>query len=88
MTMLIVLLALYAAAALAYWLWQAYAFRQTRRDVPRLERVAPPEPAEWPRLSVIVPADNQFRGGVAFEVGKQRHPKRVHSFGVHSRVLS
>jgi hypothetical protein len=59
MTVLIVLLALHVAAALAYWLWQAYAFRRTQRDVPRLEKLDPPEPAEWPRLSIIVPARNE-----------------------------
>jgi cellulose synthase/poly-beta-1,6-N-acetylglucosamine synthase-like glycosyltransferase len=54
-----ILLALYLAAALAYWLWQAVSIRRTRRGVPMLRDLAVVEPERWPRLSVIVPARNE-----------------------------
>jgi glycosyltransferase involved in cell wall biosynthesis len=50
------LLMAYAAAALAYWLWTAYAIFRLRRDVPRLADLALPEPLPWPRVSVVAAA--------------------------------
>jgi hypothetical protein len=54
-----ILLILYAAAALAYWLLIARAMWLVRRRVPRLIDTQPPSPARWPRLSVIIPACNE-----------------------------
>ena len=54
-----ILLAVYAAAACAYWLWIARAMWLVRRGVPRLVDAHPPDPARWPRLSVIIPACNE-----------------------------
>jgi len=59
MIVLAVALAVYVLAGLAYWLAMAYGIARTWRGVPRLERVRPPAPAAWPRLSVIVPACNE-----------------------------
>ena len=58
-TLIACLLAAYLAAALAYWLWAAYAMLRVSRDIPRLSEVAPPDPPRWPRLSVIIPAANE-----------------------------
>jgi len=57
-TMLTLLLALYAAGALAYWLWALQAAIRVRRSVPALEAFDPP-PGSLPRLSVIVAACNE-----------------------------
>jgi len=58
-TLIACLLAAYLAAALAYWLWAAYAMLRVSRGIPRMAEVAPPAPSRWPRLSVIVPAANE-----------------------------
>jgi hypothetical protein len=54
-----VLLIVYIAAACAYWLWIARAMWLVRRGVPRLIDARPPDPARWPRLSVLIPACNE-----------------------------
>jgi hypothetical protein len=54
-----VLLIAYFAGAVAYWLWTARAMRLVRRRVPRLVDARPPDPARWPRLSVLIPACNE-----------------------------
>jgi len=59
MLLLTVPLALYAAVALAYWLWNLYAAIRVRRDVPSLDGFAPPAGAPLPRLSVVVAACNE-----------------------------
>ncbi|MCX5673257.1 MAG: glycosyltransferase, partial [Planctomycetota bacterium] len=59
MILLAVALAVYVLLGLAYWLAMAYGLVRTWRGVPRLEEVRPPEPAAWPKLSVIVPACNE-----------------------------
>ncbi|MBL7141472.1 MAG: glycosyltransferase [Planctomycetes bacterium] len=59
MLLLTVALALYAAVALAYWLWNLYAAVRVRRDVPSLDAFAPPAGASLPRLSVVVAACNE-----------------------------
>jgi hypothetical protein len=50
---------LYVAVGLAYWLWVAYAAVRLRRDVPHLNNLQAPDPAVWPRVSVVVPACNE-----------------------------
>ena len=50
------LLTAYTLVALAYWLLMLYGVVRLRRDVRRLDRLDPPAPGRWPRLSVIVPA--------------------------------
>jgi hypothetical protein len=42
-----------------YWLYLAVGAVLVLRAVPRLSRTAPPEPAVWPRLSIVVPAANE-----------------------------
>ena len=39
------------------------------------------------QLVAIIPADNQFGGGVALKVSEQRLPEGVHRFGVHWGIL-
>ena len=58
MPILTLLLALYAALALAYWLWCLRAAVRSRRSVPALEAFDPP-PGPLPRLSVIVAARDE-----------------------------
>jgi hypothetical protein len=58
MPVLTVLLALYAAVALAYWLWCLHAAVRIRRSVPALDAFDPP-PGPLPRLSVIVSARDE-----------------------------
>lgn len=41
------------------WITHALVMMMTTRTLPRLEEVRSPEPSEWPRLSVIVPALNE-----------------------------
>ncbi len=53
------LLTAYTLVALAYWLLMLYGVVRLRRGVRRLDRLDPPAPARWPRLSVIVPACNE-----------------------------
>ncbi|HUU10706.1 MAG TPA: glycosyltransferase family 2 protein [Phycisphaerae bacterium] len=57
MTAIHVLLTIYTALAILYWLRMAYAAVRMRRGVPRLTDTPPPE--VWPPLSVIVPACNE-----------------------------
>jgi len=57
--LLTLLLALYAAAGLLYWLWNLYAAVRVRRSVPALETFEPPPGKPLPRLSVIVAACNE-----------------------------
>ena len=59
MTVLAILMAVYVAAGLAYWGWQAYAVIRLRRGVPRLESFAVPERERWPPVSVVVAARNE-----------------------------
>ena len=54
-----VLLLAYIAAAFAYWLLVGRAMWLVRRRVPRLADARPPDPARWPRLSVLIPACNE-----------------------------
>jgi hypothetical protein len=54
-----VLLVVYIAAAIAYWLLVGRAMWLVRSRVPRLLDAQPPDPARWPRLSVIIPACNE-----------------------------
>jgi hypothetical protein len=49
----------YALIGCLYWIWLAIGAFRVRARVPRLDRLAPPEPDEWPKLSVIVPACNE-----------------------------
>jgi glycosyltransferase involved in cell wall biosynthesis len=50
-----VVFALVIASAL-YWALTAIAAWLLRRGVPLLERLSPPVPARWPRVSVVIPA--------------------------------
>jgi hypothetical protein len=59
MTVLTVALSAWAALAFIYWSYAAYALWRSRRSLPRLRDVAPPSPAAWPRLSVIVAARDE-----------------------------
>jgi len=59
MPLLTLLLALYAAVALPYWLWNLYAAIRVRRGVPSLNNVETPVGAPLPRLSVVVAACNE-----------------------------
>ena len=59
MTLTTGLLAAYAGLSLLYWLRTLYGVLRTRRCVPVLATLNPPEPDRWPRLSVIVPACNE-----------------------------
>jgi glycosyltransferase involved in cell wall biosynthesis len=59
MIVVIVVLALYAAVSLLYWLRTAYCAFRTMRDVPSLSKLQPPAPQTWPKLSVVVPACNE-----------------------------
>jgi hypothetical protein len=43
----------------AYWLVVAYAGWRTRRALTPLARVAPPAPARWPRVTLVVPARDE-----------------------------
>ena len=58
MVVLTLLVALYAAVALAYWLWCLYAAVRVRRSLPALEAFDPP-PGPLPRVSVIVAARDE-----------------------------
>jgi hypothetical protein len=52
-------LACIAALSLAYWVAVTYASVRLIRDVPVLADQHPPEPAAWPRVSVIIAACNE-----------------------------
>ena len=49
----------YAFVGCAYWLWTLVGAIRVVRSVPMLAESAPPAPAAWPRLSIIVPACNE-----------------------------
>jgi glycosyltransferase involved in cell wall biosynthesis len=53
------LLIAYAFIACSYWLWLLVGNARLVRAVPALIELEPPEPGQWPRLSVIVPACNE-----------------------------
>ncbi|HWO26772.1 MAG TPA: glycosyltransferase family 2 protein [Kofleriaceae bacterium] len=57
--MLEIVLAGVAIVAAAYWVFMALASLRTMGAVPLLARLAPREPARWPRVSVIIPACNE-----------------------------
>src|SRR5438105_2268588 len=57
--MLDVVLAGFAIVAAAYAAINAMAAVRMFRGVPLLARLEPPEPARWPRVSVIIPACNE-----------------------------
>jgi hypothetical protein len=59
MIVLLILLAAYVLAGLAYWLWTAYAVFRMDRGVPHLDRLDVPAPPRWPALSVVVAACNE-----------------------------
>ena len=48
-----------AIAAAGYWGANAIAAVLLHRGVPVLGRLSPPEPARWPRVSVVIPACNE-----------------------------
>lgn len=56
---LTILIGLYAAASLAWWLVAAWAMWRMGSSMVYLARVEPPEPPRWPRLSIIVPGCNE-----------------------------
>jgi cellulose synthase/poly-beta-1,6-N-acetylglucosamine synthase-like glycosyltransferase len=51
-----VALGIYLAVSLLYWLWSAYAMFRMGHSVAYLDRVDPPVPPLWPRLSIVVAA--------------------------------
>jgi len=57
--MLTAALITYVAVSLLYWLRTAWGVVRLRRGIPHLERLAPPEPHPWPRLSVVVAARDE-----------------------------
>lgn len=59
MTIVKILLVLYAFSSLLYWLWMAYGSVRILQAVPLLAKLNPPQPLRWPSLSVIVPARNE-----------------------------
>lgn len=59
MLITLILLLLYVAIGLAYWLAIAHAMFRVRRAAPALAALNPPEPARWPKLSVVVPARDE-----------------------------
>lgn len=67
MTLPAALVLAFAAAAAAWWLAILVGTIRVARAVPRLDRLAPPPPAAWPALSVVVAACNEaaeLRGAV------------------------
>ena len=54
-----VILIAYVAIGCVYWLWMAVGAVRVARGVPLLSQQDPPEPPQWPRLSIIVPACNE-----------------------------
>ncbi len=56
MTVVVWLLAAYVVVGGLYWLLNALVAVRTIRAVPRLEDVRPPDPAVWPRVSLIIAA--------------------------------
>jgi len=59
MIALAIALGIYLAVCLLYWLWSAYAMFRMGHSVAYLDRVSPPAPPHWPRLSVVVAACNE-----------------------------
>lgn len=59
MTAFQALLIVYMFLGCAYWLYMAVGAVRVMQSVPRLARAVPPEPDDWPRLSIIVPAANE-----------------------------
>ena len=59
MTVLQWLLAAYVLIGCLYWLVNLLLAMRVVRAVPLLKRLQPPEPATWPRLSLIIPACNE-----------------------------
>ncbi len=53
--MLTILLGLYVAGGLAYWLWMAWAMWHMGSSMMYLARAEAPEPSRWPTLSIVVP---------------------------------
>ncbi|MFW6154212.1 MAG: glycosyltransferase [Planctomycetota bacterium] len=54
-----IILTLYAAMCLGYWLRTLYGVIRIRRSIRRLSEEVCPEPPVWPSLSVVVPACNE-----------------------------
>ena len=59
MSPLTLLLGAYALIGFLYWTLMAVAALKVRRDVPVLADLHPPEPRQWPKLSVVIPACNE-----------------------------
>ena len=49
----------YAFIGCIYWMWMAVGVVRLVRGVPVLAKSSPPEPPNWPTLSVVVPACNE-----------------------------
>ena len=49
----------YIFAGCVYWLWMAAGSLRIVRALPVLARVCPPNPPEWPKLSIVIPACNE-----------------------------
>jgi hypothetical protein len=66
----------YALIGCFYWVWLVIGAFLVRARVPRLDRLSPPEPDEWPKLSVIVPACNEADAieSAAKTLAKQDYP--------------
>lgn len=56
---LTILLGLYVAGGLAYWLWMAWAMWHMGSSMMYLARAEAPEPSRWPTLSIVVPGCNE-----------------------------
>jgi glycosyltransferase involved in cell wall biosynthesis len=54
-----IVLTIYAAVCLLYWLRTAYGVCRVRAGVPLLTDLDIPEPPSWPEVSVVVPACNE-----------------------------
>lgn len=59
MTVVQWLLAAYVLVGCVYWLVSLLLAIRVVRAVPLLQRLRPPEPAQWPKLSMIIPACNE-----------------------------
>lgn len=66
----------FALIGCLYWSWLAIGAFLIRARVPRLDELNPPEPDEWPKLSVIVPACNEADTieSAAATLAKQDYP--------------
>lgn len=56
---LTILLGLYVAGTLVYWLWMAWAMWHMGSSMVYLARAEAPEPSHWPMLSIVVPGCNE-----------------------------